>query len=203
MIARLALAEGGVAYEPVFVDIHFRRSQQRPDYVRLNPNMTVPTLALANRILDQSRDIAEFALGVGEATLDGYAKAWLDLHYGYPIEELTFGGFLARNPMARIMIPKLLRSTHRRLLAFAAKNPDVAALYERRAAIFAERARTFDPASAIRLSERRRAEAMDIMDRMERTLGDGRPTMTPRIASSANVTLRAQSVLTIRRRLIG
>jgi ganglioside-induced differentiation-associated protein 1 len=179
MIARLALAEGGVAYEPVFVDIHFRRSQQRPDYVRLNPNMTVPTLALANRILDQSRDIAEFALGVGEATLDGYAKAWLDLHYGYPIEELTFGGFLARNPMARIMIPKLLRSTHRRLLAFAAKNPDVAALYERRAAIFAERARTFDPASAIRLSERRRAEAMDIMDRMERTLGDGRPTMTP------------------------
>jgi ganglioside-induced differentiation-associated protein 1 len=121
MIARLALAEGGVAYEPVFVDIHFRRSQQRPDYVRLNPNMTVPTLALANRILDQSRDIAEFALGVGEATLDGYAKAWLDLHYGYPIEELTFGGFLARNPMARIMIPKLLRSTHRRLLAFAAK----------------------------------------------------------------------------------
>jgi hypothetical protein len=136
MIARLALAEGGVAYEPVFVDIHFRRSQQRPDYVRLNPNMTVPTLALADRILDQSRDIAEFALGVGEATLDGDAKAWLDLHYGYPIEELTFGGVLARNPMARIMIPKLLRSTHRRLLALAAENPDVAALYERRAEIF-------------------------------------------------------------------
>ena len=31
MIARLALAEGGVAYEPVFVDIHFRMSQQEPD----------------------------------------------------------------------------------------------------------------------------------------------------------------------------
>ena len=57
MIARLALAEGGIAHEPVFVDIHFRMSQQQPDYVRLNPNMTVPTLVLSDRILDQSRDI--------------------------------------------------------------------------------------------------------------------------------------------------
>src|SRR5262245_46513724 len=47
MIARLALAEGGIAYEPVFVEIHVRMTQQQPDYVRLNPNMTVPTLVLA------------------------------------------------------------------------------------------------------------------------------------------------------------
>jgi glutathione S-transferase len=63
MIARLALAEGGLAHERVFVDIHARMSQQGPDYVRLNPNMTVPTLVLADRILDQSRDIAAYALG--------------------------------------------------------------------------------------------------------------------------------------------
>jgi ganglioside-induced differentiation-associated protein 1 len=179
MIARLALAEAGVAYEPVFVDIHFRMSQQRPDYVRLNPNMTVPTLALADRILDQSRDIAEYAFGISEATLDGESKAWLDLHYGYPIEEFTIGGFLARNPMARIMVPKMLRGAHRRLLARAAENPDLAALYQARAEIFAERARVFDPASAIRLSERRRADAIDIMDRMQRALDDGRATMIP------------------------
>ena len=63
MITRLALAESGIAYERVFVDIHFRLSQQQPDYVRLNPGMTVPTLVLADRILVQSRDIAEYALG--------------------------------------------------------------------------------------------------------------------------------------------
>jgi len=113
MIARLALAEGGIAYEPVVVDIHLKMVQQQPDYVRLNPNMTVPTLVLADRILDQSRDIAEYALGASEATLDGETKAWLDLHYGYPIEELTFGGLLARNPLARIMIPKRLDATRR------------------------------------------------------------------------------------------
>ena len=179
MIARLALAEGDVAYEPVFVDIHFRMDQQRPDYVRLNPNMTVPTLVLVDRVLDQSRDIAEYALGVDEATLDPAAKAWLDLHYGYPIEELTFGGILARNPVARIMVPKLLGRVRRRLLALAAENPALAAVYEKRAEIFAGRARVFDPASAVRLSERRRAEAMDIMDRMERTLRDGRVAMVP------------------------
>src|ERR1700748_2147568 len=77
MIARLALAEGRIAYEPVFVDIHFRATQQKPDYVRLNPNMTVPTLVLADRILHQSRDIAEYALGVDETTLEDEAKAWL------------------------------------------------------------------------------------------------------------------------------
>lgn len=179
MIARLALAEGGVAYKPVFVDIHFRMSQQRPDYVRLNPNMTVPTLVLADRILDQSRDIAAYALGTAEAALAPEARAWLDLHYSYPIEELTFGGILARNPAARIMVPKLLLKAHRRLLRLAADNPDLAALYEARAKIFAERVRIFDPAAAARLSERRRGEAIDIMDRMERTLGDGRATMVP------------------------
>ncbi|MGH7083230.1 MAG: glutathione S-transferase family protein [Acetobacteraceae bacterium] len=179
MIARLALAEGGVACERVFVDIHFRMNQQRPDYVRLNPNMAVPTLVLEHRILDQSRDIARYALGAGEGALDGEAKAWLDLHYGYPIEELTFSGIIARNPMARILVPKLLSRAHRRLLALAALNPDLAAAYAARAEIFARRARTFDPASARRLSEQRRAEAIAIMDRMERTLRDGRVTLVP------------------------
>src|SRR3990167_6325622 len=50
-------------------------------------------------------DIAEYALG---STPDDETKTWVDLHYGYPIEELTFGGILARNPLARIMIPKRL-----------------------------------------------------------------------------------------------
>ena len=88
-----------------------------------------------------------------QATLDGETKAWLDFHYAYPIEELTFGGFLARNPLARIMIPRYLEATRRRLLARAAENPDLAEVYEARAAAFAERARILDPTAVIRLSE--------------------------------------------------
>lgn len=184
MIARLALAEGGIAHERVFVDIHFRLGQQQPEYVRLNPGMTVPTLVLADRVLDQSRDIAEYALG---STPDGETKAWIDLHYGYPIEELTFGGILARNPLARIMIPKRLEAARRRLLAHAAKNPDLASLYEARAAVFAQRVATFEPDAVIRLSERRRAEAIGFMDRLEQTLGDGRAVLVPPAYGAADV----------------
>jgi glutathione S-transferase len=187
MIARLALIEGGIAYEPVVVDIHLKMVQQRPDYVRLNPNMTVPTLVLADRILDQSRDIAEYALGVSEATIDGDAKAWLDLHYGYPIEELTFGGLLARNPLARIMIPRRLESVRRRLLERAKQNPDLAKIYEERAAVFAGRIRAFDPAAVVQLSEKRRAEAIGFMDRLDKTLADGRGVLVPPAYGVADV----------------
>lgn len=177
MIARVALAEGGIAYQRVFVDIHARLAQQRPAYVRLNPHMTVPTLVLADRVLIESRAIALFALGATEAALDGETRAWLDLHYALPIEELTFGLLLARNKPARFMVPKILARAHRRLLAHAAAHPDLAPAYEARAQVFAGRIRTFDPAAAIRLAERRQAQAVEICERMERTLSDGRATL--------------------------
>lgn len=187
MIARLALAEGGIAYESVVIDIHLKMVQQRPDYVRLNPNMTVPTLVLPDRMLDDSRDIAEYALGVSGATLDGDTKAWLDLHYGYPVEQLTFGKLLARSSLARIMIPKRLDAVRRRLLKRAAQNPDLANAYEARAEDFAARIRAFDPATVVRLAETRRAEAIGFMDRLEQTLGDGRAVLVPPAYGAADV----------------
>ena len=184
MIARLALAEGGIAYERIFIDIHFRMSQQQPDYVRINPGMTVPTLVLADRVLIESRDIAEFALG---APPDAETKSWVDLHYSYPIEELTFGGILARNPLARIMIPKRLEAARRQLLAHAAANPDLAAVYQARAAVFARRVATFEPDAVVKLSERRRIEAIGFMDRLEQTLRDGRAVLVPPAYGVADV----------------
>ena len=184
MIARLALAEGGIDHERVFVDIHFRLSQQQPDYVRLNPGMTVPTLVLADRILIESRDIAEYALG---SKPDPETKDWVDLHYGYPIEELTFGGILARNPLARIMIPKRLEAARRQLLAHAAANPDLASVYRARAEVFARRIATFEPDAVVKLSERRRAEAIGFMDRLEQALRDGRGVLVPPAYGVADV----------------
>ncbi|MEP9352217.1 glutathione S-transferase [Xanthobacter sp. KR7-65] len=187
MIARLALAEGGVAYEPVLMDILRRRGQQRPDYVRLNPHMTVPTLVLSDRVLIESRDIAAYGLGVSEGVLDGETKTWLDLHYAFPIEELTFGTAIARNPLARILIPRHLETIRRTLLARAAENPDLSGPYEARAALFAERVRTFDPAAAIELYARRRSEAMGLLDRLEHALRDGRAFLVPPAYGLADV----------------
>lgn len=187
MIARLALAEAGLAYEPVFIDIHYRMDQQQPDYVRLNPNMTVPTLATPDAILDQSRHIVEYAFRRRRQTVDAESARWLGLHYSFPIEELTFGGLLAHNRLARIMIPKRLAAARRRLLAMANANPDLASVYAARAAVFGERLRVFDPASVEALSERRRAEAIALLDRLEANVADGREAIAPPRYGAADV----------------
>jgi hypothetical protein len=62
---------------------------------------------------------------------------------------MIFGGLLACNPMARIMIPKRLEAIRRRLLERAARNPDLAGIYEARAAVFAGRVHAFDPAAVV------------------------------------------------------
>lgn len=175
MIARLALAEAGIDYDRIFMDILFRGSQHLPAYARLNPNMTVPTLVLPGRILDQSRDILNFALPAAE--VEPETKSWVDLHYSYPIEELTFGGFLARHAPARAIIPARMSASHRRLLRLAAAHPDLAGVYERRAAVFAERQRIFDPQTAMSLVAKRSGEAIVLLDRLERHLTDDRGVM--------------------------
>jgi ganglioside-induced differentiation-associated protein 1 len=179
MIARMALAENAIRYRPVFVDIHARMSQQEPDYVRLNPDMTVPTLVGPDFVLAQSRDIAEFAFGLRESGVDAETRAWLDLHYGFPIEELTFGRLLTRNPLTRVMIPKRLQAARRRLVALAAANPDLAGLYDKRAEVFAARVIAFDPHLLGVLAERRQAEAISFLDRLEAVLADGRSSLVP------------------------
>jgi tetrachloro-p-hydroquinone reductive dehalogenase len=177
MIARFALAENGVAYRPVFVDIHRRLDQLAPDYVRLNPGMTTPTLVAPGRVLTESRDIAEFAYGFGPGETDPETRAWLDLHYAFPIEELTFGRLLARNGLARLIVPRRLAAARRRSVALAAAHPDLAKLYERRADVYASRLLGFDPHLIAALAERRSQEAIALIDRLDAALSDGRETL--------------------------
>ena len=187
MIARLALAEASIAYEAVFVDIHFRGNQQSPAYARLNPNMTVPTLVLPGRVLDQSRAILDFAFARCSAKADAETASWLDLHYSFPIEDLTFGGFLAHHAVARAVVPARMAAAHRKLLRLAAANPDLANAYQARAAVFAERQRTFDPRRATQLEAMRRAEAVTLLDRLDRHLADGRQWIVPPVYGAADV----------------
>ena len=187
MIARLALAEAGIGYEPIYVDIHVRMTQQTPDYARLNPNMSVPTLVLPGRSLDQSRLIAEFAFGLSDAGLDTDTRHWLDLHYSFPIEDLTIGGLLAHNRLARFLIPRKLAKARRHLLAMAAAHPDLADAYRARAAVFAERARTFDPEASARLAETRRKEAISLLEQLDSHLVKGNPVMVPPAYGVADV----------------
>ena len=187
MIARLALAESRIEHEEVFVDLHFRGSQQSPAYAKLNPNMTVPTLVLADRILIQSRDILSYAMTRSGREINAEAASWIDLHYSFPIEDLTFGGFLAHHALARAVIPAKMRATHRRLLRLAAAYPDLADAYRKRTAVFTQRERTFDSRTAKQLEATRRKEAVELLDRLECHLTDGRDVLVPPSLGAADV----------------
>jgi tetrachloro-p-hydroquinone reductive dehalogenase len=115
MIARLAFVERELTFEGMIVDIHRRRAHFEPSYVRLNPNMTVPTFVDGERVLSDSRDILLFAFDKTMETLDDDAARWLAAHYAFPIDELTFGWLLGWNALARYAVPRSLARAEARL----------------------------------------------------------------------------------------
>ncbi|WP_437712335.1 glutathione S-transferase [Sorangium sp. So ce448] len=179
MVARLALVERGVPFESVSVDIHRRAQQLTPDYARLNPNLTVPTLQVDGRVLSQSRDILLFAFGTTEAALDDATRGWLDRHYAFPIEELTFGWLLSWNPLARPAVRRTLVATEKRLRQLATEHADLADVYTRRAEVFAGRVRTFDPGRVVAMFGERKRAAIELLDALDGALADGRESLVP------------------------
>lgn len=176
-IARLALVERGVPFESVSVDIHRRMQQLAPDYARLNPNLTVPTLEASGRVLSQSRDILLFAFDTTEAALDDATRSWLDRHYAFPVDELTFGWLLSWNPLARSAVGRSLSATEKRLRRLADEHADLADVYRRRAEVFAERVKTFDPEGVVAMFGERKRAAFELLDALDDALADGRETL--------------------------
>ena len=179
MIARLALVERGIPFASVKVDIHRRMQQLAPDYARLNPNLTVPTLEIDGRMIAQSRDILLLAFGVTEAALGETTRGWIDRHYAFPIDELTFGWLLSWNPLARPAVLRSLTATEKRLRELATEHPDLADVYGRRAEVFAGRVKTFDPDGVKAMFGERKRAAFQLLDVLEDALGDGRETLVP------------------------
>jgi glutathione S-transferase len=174
MIARLALVEARVPFTSVKIDIHRRKAQLSPAYARLNPHMTVPTLDLGDRVLTDSRDIVLYAFG--EPTEEATTR-WLDRHYEFPIEELTFGWMLRRNPLARWVVPRQLAGMETKLRDLARAHPDLEQAYSRRAEVFAARRRTFDPSASARLFDERMRGARERLDALDDALSDGREAL--------------------------
>ena len=149
--------------------------------------MTVPTLALNERVIDHSRDVLSFALAKRGVGFDDETQSWLDLHYSYPVEDLTFGGLLAHHALARAIIPARMSASRNRLLRLAAAHPDLADAYNDRAAVYGECQRTFDPWTAVQLEATRRGEAIELLSRLERHLADGRLVLIPPAYGAADI----------------
>jgi glutathione S-transferase len=68
MVARLALAEAGVAYVSRLMDIHLAKQQLSPAYRKLNPHMTVPTLRGPRVAAHRQRADPDLCSPAGRAT---------------------------------------------------------------------------------------------------------------------------------------
>lgn len=55
----LTLAEKGVAYESHYVDL-LKQDQHRPEYLKINPDGTIPTLVHDGRVLTESTPMMEY-----------------------------------------------------------------------------------------------------------------------------------------------
>ncbi|MBD1193534.1 glutathione S-transferase family protein [Vulcanococcus sp. Clear-D1] len=141
MVARLALAEAGVAYVSRLMDIHLAKQQLSPAYRKLNPHMTVPTLRGPGLLLTDSAQILIYA---AQQAAQRPEQSWADVdasraeaiqravagHYALSIETLTFGKVLATRPWFKAVMVRMLSGINAKLERDIAGKPDQAALLE-------------------------------------------------------------------------
>jgi glutathione S-transferase len=147
MIARLCLAEKEVAYDLHDVDIHIKLEQFAPEYVAMQPNMTVPVLNSNGSIIADSRMILYFVnqhftgadlFPVADADA---IEASLELHYAFSIEDLTMGNALRKSPIARLALGRGLAKASRKCLQMMDDHPELKDAYTRKLTLEEERKR--------------------------------------------------------------
>lgn len=134
MIARYALALGGIPYTSNLMDIHKQKSQLSPEYARVNPKMTVPTLVTGTEVLTSSGAILNWVVIQSpsiftESGHEDQVSSWLEAHGHYSIEGLTFGRALLRFAPLRFLIPKMLGRICKTLEEKARFQPELADIF--------------------------------------------------------------------------
>ena len=147
MIARLCLAEKEIAYQIHDIDIHIKMEQFAPEYVAMQPNMTVPALECTGNVITDSRQILYFvnqhfpgADLYPAADAEAIEKS-LDLHYDFSIEDLTMGTALRKSPLARLALGRGLDRASRRCLRMIELHPELKEAYLKKLALEEERKR--------------------------------------------------------------
>lgn len=130
MIARLVLAEKNVKYEMHKVDIHIKMEQFSPEYIAIQPNMTVPTLLCDGVTIDDSHKILFFVNEQFEGAdlypdVDAAAiNESLTRHYAFSIEDLTMGNAMRKSPVAKFALARGLKKASRRCQALMITYPE-------------------------------------------------------------------------------
>lgn len=129
MITRLAFAEKNIAYDLHNIDIHIKMEQFSPEYVSIQPNMTVPALVYEDRVITSSREIMIFintnfaGVNLCRAEDESKVEELLDLHYGFSIEDLTMGTAMRKSPVARFALGRGLQKASKRCVELMTAQP--------------------------------------------------------------------------------
>ena len=133
-IARLALAEAGIDYEEqIIIPGPPGFATYKPDYMKLNPGGTVPTLLVGSRVLDDSRKILDWIAGLPldpplvpeDETAKAEMERWIERSYGLSERELAYGTGIFKH-IGRFANGKRLRALRR----FRSEHPDMATIYD-------------------------------------------------------------------------
>lgn len=147
MIARLALAEKAVAYELHHIDIHIKMEQFAPEFVSIQPNMTVPVLVCDGVNIADSHQILLFVnkyfsgSDLCPAEDEAAILKSLDLHYAFSIEDLTMGTALRKSPIAGFALARGLKRAARRCQELMHTHPEFKSACENKLQLEDERQR--------------------------------------------------------------
>lgn len=151
MIARLALIEKKIIFKKINLDIHNRLEQFKPSYVKLNPNLTIPTLIYGNTIVTSSYDILFFTdqltstpiLQPSDSVALNNMHTLIALHYNIPIENFTFGKLLLKNPLLYKIIHKLFEKEMKLCQINSQQYPELKTAYRNKEKIILQRMLNF------------------------------------------------------------
>lgn len=174
MIARLVLAEKNVNYELRNIEIHIKTEQFNPEYVKIQPNMTVPTMTSGANILQSSRDIIFFANNnfPGQDLLPEKDKSAIeksiDIHYSFSIEDFTMGTAVRKSPIAKFALGRGLKKGTKRCLELLKAHPEFKDVCEKKLNLEDERRRLI--LSADNNYEEMKQKSIELCDMLEQQL---------------------------------
>jgi glutathione S-transferase len=178
---RLALAEKGVEWEGVTVNIGPSHEHFAPWYAKVNPRLVVPTLEVDGTIVTDAHEIVRFIdarfegpalLPKPDASLDvragarAEALAWMEREAELPMREL---GYARTKGITRWLQRWSLRQRRKQLAKLRKRNPELDDIY---AAKLAE-IEALEAAVADRKAMNALVDQVEgILDELETTLGD-------------------------------
>lgn len=138
MMVRMAFADleiEDVSYEKI--DIHHEMAHLHPDYIKKNPNMTIPTVEHEGRFFTESKNVIEFLASEYAdteivQTCTQELSEWLEAHYQQGIEYFTVSHLVKRYPFFKYAFAWRMEKGLQEIEKYRPDHPELNAAYTRK-----------------------------------------------------------------------